>query len=569
MINQKIEENKLVILGSVAVFLVVVITYRNLFFAYFEQDEWYSYGQFIFNITEHGFLASLKETVFGMFPVNGLFYFFNYVFFGIQNISSLIALVILILLNIFLWVKNIFSITNSAVVSIGSVLLGFLSTAGSQAVTWVSPAVGYQLAFLSINIGLFCVIKITKEFSLKTLSFMILSLLLIYANRPNSYFLGLVVPFVYLTLKDGRISKRSVIYLFSIMVFLTVCIYVLLPSSNSSSRYVNSLIMIPFNAFFIPIKAISQIICGDENNIFRLSEYLAVHRHNIFPSDGYQQSINTEHISTILSLVILVGMAGFYRNLSYGNQQIVLLFSVLYLFSFSGNFIDRHSTGGGYLESRYYFIPSFFLGVILLVFIEALFQRLKRVHNFTVRKFAIAGLACTIAGIWLANADAIEHRIDGKTKLTNKRLEILEYIEQEQVSKIDRDYILYIKEINTPDGYAANGVGRFFQAGLLYPLLVQSFDSGRFDHMLFRKNINDILWNPDFEGVVDTGKQKVGLYYTYELMLRELAVQKVNLNRDLFCIEFDYEKLKDNMQHTSFNLVAYHDCTREIRAESY
>src|SRR5690606_27774498 len=116
------------------------------------------------------YVLSLAST--GM-PLAFLYTFLNYWLFGVQNLVPAIVVLLLIIINSYLWIAIIEKISRSKFIAIGSLLIGYISYLSIQAVTWVLPAISAQATFLFIN----CAVWFLLEYqSKKSLKFIILSL---------------------------------------------------------------------------------------------------------------------------------------------------------------------------------------------------------------------------------------------------------------------------------------------------------------------------------------------------------------------------------------------------------
>lgn len=543
------------------IFLLISFTYVNLVFSYFQQDEWHTFGGYIFKVNEYGSWQTFINSLTGHLPILHVISFTNFSLFGVQNLFSFALSFLFIFINIVLWVRNIEILSQSKMVAYGSVLFGFINFSTSQAITWTIPSMGYQLTFLFLNLSFLILLKISKDFTTKYFIYLLLCLLFIYLTRLNAYFFIVLTPFVYLFLKDGYFSKLNISLFLSLFIIGLLVVYFYLPFGEH--RYVPNFLMFIFNIVYIPIKSLSHILLLDSTIIYEWSEYLSTNRFNLFESDRYHQTIVAENISAVISLLIIIFASLFFHNFDKKEKGIIKLMLFIYYFSYFGNFFDKHSTGVGLLESRYYYISAFFIGVIVFMYINLLIKKINNMTNIFSNIF-LYFTYLFLAIYFLVNINIINQQLLTSNDITNHRKNILQFIKENHFNQVKNNYILYFKDINLPHAHARNRTGTMFQTGILYPLLVYVYDTGKIDYRVFGDD--DLFWNINYEGYNTIDDKTMGIYYSYDKIQKEVNNKKINVN-DVYCMEFDYTAISDNLRVNLFDKVTYEDCTTNFRKQ--
>ena len=147
--------------------------------------------------------------------------------------------------------------------------------------------------------------------------------------------------------------------------------------------------------------------------------------------------------------------------------------------------------------------------------------------------------------------------------VTQKRKDILGYIEKEISLKKGEDFILYINDVNHPNLELKNVTGTYFQTGVLYPFLVYSFDQENISYKNFEDdqywfNKNDTYYLVSYDTTsVDYTRCARGNTKTRELWLFKWTGDNWVRATDA-PLQYDYVK-NDSAGIWSHNL--YHACS--------
>ncbi len=549
--------------------IFILFTFFPILFSHFQQDEWHNFAWHIYNMNAHGFWDGLQKSIFSFLPVTQGFNFLNYQLFGIQNIFPAVTILVLIWANSSLWGKNIYSISKSKLISIGSTLFGYLSVISHQAVSWVMPAIATQFAFLFINLSIYYVIKARTLNNQKYLLYVLLFSFLAIFSKVNAFFIFLFLPVLYLIIHSSKINYSLIKKIIGAgVVTLSIVIgYVLLqPPTHKigAGRYVSSKKQLVANTVLLPTKSISQLIIDQPKLIYSWSsDFLTIYYGR--PNDQLLfQTLLTDYLSVVLSLIFILIFVLFFR-ITKKNKSTFLFGVSFYYLSFIPYFFDKFSTGTGFLESRYYYLSAFGLGIVLFLFVDYIF---KSYLSMTVwQSWIRKSIYFIIWGYLVWSGVTISNQIIDYNEATSKRIEILDFIKNRVYINEADDVILFIQDSNYPNSQVTNITGTNFQTGLLYPFLVYSFDTGQVPYQVFE---DDFYWNMEFQGGRQVSGEYIGLFYDFERL--QTYIRENNLSSEaIYAFDFDYSKLQNNSQARGnfYDLpyVTYTDITQEIRQQ--
>lgn len=556
--------------GLVIATLSIVIIYLPITQKYFEQDEWHNFGWWIYNLGKGGFWHAFQAVIASNIPFTQLFNFVNYYLFGVQNFVPAIVVLVLIVLNSYLWYKNIFLISKSKLVATVSLFFGYSSFIASQAVTWVIPAFANQAAFLFINLSIYFLLRFSNNHSKKHGVLCTLSALLALTSKFNSFFIIVLLPVIYLLetaeQRQKRYRKRVLAFLLLLFIIGTLVFTTKVGHIEfEQGRLVENSRQALLNIFYLPTKSISQILIPNPSWIFHFSDFLMVNRYNLQQNDALAQSLVTEQISVILSLIVILMFIILLPKLSPRYKKIILFALSIYFLSFMPLILDRFSTGTGLLESRHYFIGAFSFGIFVGMLIDFISKKISIINSRPIRITSYSILMIITLLLLQINISLLRREINRSIEITQKRKEILEFAKNEFAHRLQKDFILYVEDINYPNTALTNITGSFFQTGFLYPFLVYSYDSGKIPYEAFS---DEELFVINFQGTKMFTGHTIGLYYDYTLLKQFLQSSEFNID-DVYALRFDYRNVQSNPKATGhfhdIRFATYENITDQVR----
>lgn len=271
------------IFDIVILFIIISLSFIKLPMSYFEQDEWHSFGHYIYlsSLSTTDFLKNLlpdsllshftpfslffKMLLFKMVGLEASYYFFLSIIF-----HSLIV-VSVYYLALFLFKKRL--------VAIFSALFFGFNSSHHQAVTWIGTFEGSEVSTL---FGLLSILSILIYFNKKLSKFLFISLFLIFIGllfkeTALSFYivLGGLIIFKYMLVHSFKIHPRLIIqllknnefrwYIYVVILYAFLRLLYLfedrsdLSFISTNDRY-NFLHIFLYNLTTLPIKLFSQIL---------------------------------------------------------------------------------------------------------------------------------------------------------------------------------------------------------------------------------------------------------------------------------------------------------------------
>jgi len=536
------------------ILLLITSPYLKIINSFFEQDEWHNIGWHIYNIGRfnNSFLELLRYYILGPLPVTQLFNILNFKLFEIKSVIPSILIFIFIILNGILWIKLLRNFTESKIIYFGSLLFGYLTFLGSQGVSWVIPSVSVQLSFflflLSINLFIKFIKKSKKFYLIFSLTLFILS----FFSKQTVAFLIFLFPVVDISLSNNKLKKIISKYL---LISLGLILSILIINSNSVivsnvglGRFTGKT-QILLNFILIPLKSISQIVIGETQIIRNISKYLLNDYYINSNAASTIYTIGTDFVSVFISFIFILPSIFIIKNIK--DRKLIMISITGYILSFIPLFFDKYSTGVGFLESRYYFLPSFFLGIYLSIILDFILMKLSVIKQKWMRNQMKLILYIGLITYFIFQVNLITIDISSKNSYTNKRKEILS--QSIEILNIDdyKKFVLYIEDKNYPIKNFENVTGTFFQTGFLYPFLVSNYKE--IPYQVFE---NDDFWSINFNKVKITNEYSIGLFYDFE-SLSKFVKDNPEFIDNVYHLEFNYENINNQKYSGNFKDIIY------------
>ena len=494
--------------------ILFAIVYRDTLLLNFQQDEYHS---IIRIISQHEDVGLLKLIFYNLqfLPINEISYlFFTLIFKGNHYYYNLLNF-FLININILI-IYNILSIFSKKeflkVTVLGIIFFNYISY---QIFLWNWAGISYNLGLIFISLGYLLILKNKKiliGITLITLSALI---------RPFFIFCFPAV-LIYLFLNKKKITliiffiiQLLIIYL---NLFFDLKLYDNLKSFDTiSDSDVSRLYLGYSDLFFVrPLIHIGQLFLFNQYYWhFDFNQFVAITI--IFLSFVYIKKNEISYFKNILILAISL-----------------LTYFILFNFDF---FAKDHI----YLESRHYFIPAIFLGIILFLIFENL--------SITIRKFfIIISLIVTLFSVinLTSEISKLKNILDYKVVLIKEIINELD---------LNNNNVIIIDEKNSSTSY--NRFSYNTQTGIIFPIILELFN----DNKIIKNSIYDKkAWSPDFEGFIDLDSKKLGVFFSFEKMYKNLKSNLIE-EYNLVHIEIDYKReyevdyTKTDLENTRLNFI--------------
>lgn len=545
-------------LALFSVLLSILIVFSPVLGKHFEQDEWFDTGSNqIYTAARIPFFIAVFRILFSLQPVTQLFNFLSYSFFGVQNWPFSVAVIVLVLMNAVVWYRFVRTVTGSVLIALGSLVFAVFNFAAHQAITWSQPAVAYQLAFLGIVLSLhafFDFLNSSKRSELvKSLLFLGFAML----TRYNSFFMMALLPLTAMIFHWQEFPSRiKRVFLLGIAAFVALAtFFIVIPPSYQpigQERFIHSRSQIILNIVILPAKSFSQLLLNRYSYLDELARsVMARYYLNVAPSTR-EMGVITELLAILITLLCAVVFL-MTTSLSESRRKQTLFFVAFFGLCFSPYIFDKFSTATAMLESRYFFLPVFSAGVLIMIWFENIWQRLLSDAKWKATGFVL--LCSLVALVYLAhNIYSIFTWEILSAQMTQKRVEVLDFARKQFVENTSGDVILFIRDVGTTPASAKNVTGSLYQTGFMYPFLVYSYPSGRIPYQVFEDRT---FWNMEFQGVKEVNGRKFGLFYDYAALQAYVLAQKIPAE-SLYALELDYSA-SDSRKTKIFPIFAFSD----------
>lgn len=507
---KKLSTTKLLIF----VLIAVILLYLPLRSNFFQQDEWYAFGEMIGNSS-----IPLYSQIVSFFRLNSGHYvpFHNTIALVLFNLFSLHyqywALISILwhTINVFLVFILIYRIANSSHIALLTSLLFGISSSTSQATTWIGANISSQGAttFGVLSVYFFWKMFMEKQNSL-TLKYAVVSIVFfILSLLFKEITLGLI-PLYLVMIWFYKSNKRNTLLMYystAGFTYVALRLWTLVSYSSNTESVVTktqSFTEILYNAITFPLKVLSQTIIPQQVFITtanKLAKYFPESVRSSFSStnfDLFSQKVVMEGMSLFIFLAIVV--------LAYSALRQNLKHKLLYVFSFvffSLNSVIYAFSPERYgriaiVDSRNLYFPS--IGVFLFV-VLILNDRIK---NRTVQIIIVTILL--VANALTVSAVLSQHYDDGKD-----RKYILSSIHLPDTE--NKRTIIYTESDTSYFGLPAEQKTLPFQSGFGQTALVYYSDNLNLPQEFYSSHF---LWDLTAQGYKEVDSRGFGYYRDFD-----------------------------------------------------
>ena len=540
----------------ISILLIVFLAYGKIFFAFFQQDEWWGYGQYILHradsvkeLISYFFAPSVGHfTPFTLMVLYGLFSFgMNYHLFAAVSI-------ILHLLSVFLvyWLaKTIFKDLKLAVLT---ALLFGLSASAYQGVAWVAADIathGATIFGLLSSIFFFKYLDIQK---VKYLFFSLASLFVSLLFKEIGVGLLVLFPILFIALSSStKKEKFSVFKTFSVicliyLIFRGSMLFIPQTKRSATVFQYQSGKVIAYNFLTVPIKAISQsILPGVEMR--NISELVTSHLGTKLAR--LRGSITVETLSPTLSMLfIVVSICLFLKNKNNYLAKIMisgLIWIIINSLIFA--FAPERSGAITIIDSRYlYFVSigtSFFI-----VSLTYLLLKNRRCVFFVLTSLVILNI------FWL------DRQLSIYVEKGTIRKRILNTIKRDY-SQLPSKVIFYTESDKSYYGLSPNERIVPFQSGFGQTLLDWYYPTEHFPQEFFK---NQFLWEITDQGYKKKDERAFGYFRDFNKLVKTVEDEKLPIE-SVISFRYDSESqiLINNTDEVRRRLEGYFSDRQEIK----
>lgn len=523
--------------------LIVLLAYWKLPNAFFEQDEWHTFGYLINTSSLSGLnfwrqiipgdlfvhfapLALLtKAILFKIFFLQAKVYFLTSIIFHLS-----------VSLTVYFFLKQVIK---GRLASLAGAIFFAVNSSHNQAITWIGTYEGTQLACLFGLLSLIFLLAYLKD----RISFkFILSLifLLVALLFKETAFTFLMVYFLTVLWYGRRLfTKKNLLISFLVLIFypiLRIANFFIkgealnLSVSGIGERWSHYIF---YNLLTSPLKIFSQIIIPQEI-LINISHYLTENMQGFLPvwkegpwalSGAFIYDLITLFLGIIFILIILI----YYRkSKKEGEKSLFFGFVIVFLTVIPLLIIKSYLI---YWDSRYLYPAS----VGIAIFVSLL---VKEQTNFSRHKFLKYSALLLYAVIILVHLFSLEKMINEKVQVGSVRRGILNQISQQHPS-LPPKIVFYTESDSSYYGLPEEERIMPFQSGFGQTLLIWYSQLGNFPKDFYQ---NRLLWEIGDQGYKEVDGRGFGYFRDFENMADTLENYKLPLS-SVVSFRFD---LKDN-----------------------
>ncbi|MDO8658554.1 MAG: hypothetical protein Q7K55_07460 [Candidatus Levybacteria bacterium] len=538
-------------------FFIAFIVFRNLPQAYFQQDEWHSFGHIVLNhfniIKEFSnnwfnyvtgnmrlMAISLNFLLFKMFGLNAEFYAFFAILFHA--------------LNSFLIFYLIYYIFKERKTAFLASLFFLLSSAHLQAFTWFGTISGTlpNATFSLLSLILF--IKYLQTGGKRNYYLSIIFLTISVSFKESSAFLVLFYGVLSYLLRRSKTKENIASFLKSfkllwgvsavfVLIYMIPVIRTLFTGysavSASGGSAGNPLLALFYNLIFYPFETLSQVFIVSPV-IFQLANELTMAKfYSLWGDELMRQTVMAEYMTVIASFLVLSIILLSYKYLfkKDSKERKILLISTFFILISVLPFIILPK-GTSLLESRYYYLPSIGASVVFSLIVFGLWEKGKKLIGSRKTTLFIYKIGFAIIIIWYfsGHVQFTSTEIEKQVKTGRVRKEILSEIKN-TYPVISKKSVFYTES----DSYYYGPVSPTmpFQSGFGQMLIVLYSLDGNIDPKF---NEKDFLWGIHDEGYKEIGDQGFGYYKTYGKLVAALKEHKLK-PENIYAFRWKNQKL--------------------------
>jgi hypothetical protein len=516
--------------------IIIFTVFGKLTQTFYRQDEWLGYGFYLSQGFKFVFcnVKSISGLILGQGRVLSTFiYYLFFKFFPLNATPIAIFSIIFHLINsilVFYLSKRIFKKIFPAF--LGS-LFFVLNSVSQNAVAWPAAVAGTLPSTTLIILSVFTFLKFLEK---KGRKWIVLTFLLLYISlffKETSIYLFLYLPLASLLFEKFNLKKFLSTYwpflgfflinsAFRVLELRAVQTELALFLTGSSQAYWQTLLT---RAILYPLTSFSLTFVPSEPFLWFARSLTNIY-YPFFPSEQFiliAQTVVLDLLALGLSFLIFILIFVLAKNSDKVERKNVGFFVGFMLFSFLPYIIIGKSYA--YLESRYFYLPTFAAGVILAWFLGKILEKIKiSFLSFLLFFLFFLFLAVHLKYLRIKLSNGVLISQERKSFLTQLSQQIPNLSQNKNVFYItsDRDY--YVEGNKIP-----------FQQGIGHALMVLYYDSGKIPGDFLREGY---LFEIGGQGYKEIDEKGFG-YFSDLSALMELVEKNKSLKNSIYALYYD------------------------------
>ena len=539
------------ILSCLILIVVIVAVYFPIRNTFYQQDEWLGYGLYLAKGYETiwqstgGFLG----IIFGQGRIlTNLLYFLFYKYFPLNVFPIAIFAITLHIANtliVFFLAKKLFK--NTLPAFLGSLFFA-VSSVSQSAITWPAASINTLPSTTLILISLIFYFRYLENFREK---WMILSFVFVYLSlffKETGVFLFFLLPLFSLIYKKqslGAFIKRYWYYLGPAFLIVIYRIWgfksesgeVALFLTGSSHAYWQTLLT---RAVLYPLTSFSLTFVPSEPFLWFARSLSKIYYPFIMPQQFIliAQTVVLDLLALSLTFIILILIFFLMRCSVRTERKHIGFFVGFMLFSFLPYIVIGKSYA--YLESRYFYLPTFAAAIIIAWFAKKIFEKVKA----PFLKLLFFLLLVYFLGV---HFKYLENNISGEILISQERKSFLSQLSR-YIPNLSQDKNVFF--IKSDQSYYVDGNRIPFQQGTGYTLMSWFYSPDRIPQNFLEKGY---LYDIGAQGYREEDGMGFGYFFDIPSLMVAAKDNKFD-KKSIYAFNYDSKK------------QALSDITGEIRA---
>lgn len=549
---------------SLAYSLIVLIVYGELPFAFFQQDEWAIFGNFLYwdkvhlDWVQRFFTYSKTHLI----PLADLVSYLQFKLFGLNFFFYGISAIMIHLANSLLVYHLSRLLIREKILAFLAGLLFLCNSIYHQGFTWAATTIGTAGSAFFILLSLIFFTKYVAEKSGK-IQYGIFSLIFFAISlffKETSVFLFLFFPVLWFIYKENKnfLTGIKLFILFFIFGFLYVLlrIYFLISgftSTNAGVEYSQpGILFYLYRVFSSPLKFIAQSILPQEL-VTKIADLMIILGYPVYPgflsgnvpNPYISQSIGADIVSYVFSVTIIlisIVLSLYFKIKKENYMKKVLFLSILFVALSSLPFIFIPGMAGYFslIDGRHLYISGVFSSMLLVILGFGFYAVFKRKRGIALV------LMATYLVFFLFHIKKIRTDINHQVGTAFIRKSILNEI-YNSYPDLSRKVVFYIEGDRPYYGLPEQEFIIPFQSGFGQTLLVWYNAHGQtFPSCFFR---DKFFYNLLTQGYRECEGRGFGYFRKWENLISAIDAEGLT-SEDIIAFEYDSSRnlLKDITQ---------------------
>lgn len=523
------------------IFLVIFWIFRDFPKTFFQQDEWAIFGNMIYTKLMYKDILGLILPQSGLshvVPFTRIFTRVVFDLFGLNFYPQAIVSVVVHALNSFLVYILAYLLLRKWSVSLLSAFFFATNANTHQATTWLATNIGTQgcASFLLLSLIWFVVYLRKNEIIYMWLS--AFSWLLSLGFKENSFFLLLLLPLYYVIAKKNNYSNLlrdflpfGIIFVFYFATRLFIAFSAPPPPGATAAYTQPGLTTLIYRMIFLPFKSYVQVLMPI-TSLLQMSSWLIYYAYPQFldnaknPNPYLVESVSVDIVMFLLTVLFIITVYISIVDQKIKNKSVfdAFLFCILYI-PLSVVLLTLVGGKAGYaslIEPRNLYYPAIGMSILLSLFLERIFTKLKTTVGFLV-SFIIISLF--IVYLVFVNVGSIQQDVKILVSRSSMRRNILTEI-YSRYSTLPTKVIFFIPSDTAYYGLATTTLP--FQSGLGQTLLVWYHLSGQRFPVCFFDYHKDFLYEIESQEYKECEGRGFGYFRSYSQLLSVLRDNKLS-----------------------------------------